>query len=220
MKNIFLIIITLCAADLTFSQEATSTMSVLVNDEEFVTEPRRIRIGGQGYITGSMSSPDKSLRIWLAAGGRKEQIEPGTYLIVNADKPDTKDFKRGTSDTYVGIAAIRYSNETRAPRMEYHVGDSENNGETLEVTYDDEGYLVLQFSARLTGTYWKERTSATIVGGTGRIMGKMQDKAISKGTGWDVGMDPEGNGYRKQKQTDTIVLTDGLVRLKPRDVVD
>jgi len=37
---------------------------------------------------------------------------------------------------------------------------------------------------------------------------------VTSATGYDSNIDPEGNGYKKQEKTDTIVLTTGKMRLK------
>ncbi len=110
-----------------------STMTVMVNGTEYKTEPRRIRIGQYGYITGNKISPDKSLRIWLAAYDGTEIKEPGTYLIVDAYHPDTRENTERAYATglYKGLATVKYVEETKSPRMEYHVGMSENNLETV-----------------------------------------------------------------------------------------
>ncbi|MFC0181816.1 hypothetical protein ACFFJX_04320 [Pseudarcicella hirudinis] len=42
----------------------------------------------------------------------------------------------------------------------------------------------------------------------------MEDKAITKTTGYDSDIDPEGNGYKKQDKSDKIVLTGGKFKLK------
>jgi len=62
---------------------------------------------------------------------------------------------------YKGIAAIRYVEETKTPRMEYHMGESQNSNESLEVKNGADGFMEITFNASLTGTYWKEKASAT-----------------------------------------------------------
>jgi hypothetical protein len=42
----------------------------------------------------------------------------------------------------------------------------------------------------------------------------MEDKAVTSATGYDQDIDPEGNGYKKQKVMDVIKLTEGKVRLR------
>jgi hypothetical protein len=116
---------------------------------------------------------------------------------------------------YKGIAAIKYIEETRSPRMEYHTGLSQNNDETIEVTKGSDGYLTATFSnTTLDGFYWKEKATATVFGGFGRLVNKMEDKATTKATGYDSDIDPEYNGYKKQDKKDKIVLKDGKFRLK------
>jgi hypothetical protein len=48
----------------------------------------------------------------------------------------------------------------------------------------------------------------------GRLINKMEDKVITKASGYDSDIDPEGNGYKKQSKEDKIVISDGMVRLK------
>jgi hypothetical protein len=98
--------------------------------------------------------------------------------------------------------------------MEYHVGESQNNDETLEVKAGTDGFIEVTFNATLTGSYWKEKASATVLGGLGRIKDKIESKVITSATGFDSDIDPEGNGYKKQDKKDTIVLKDGKMKLK------
>ncbi len=167
-------------------------------------------------MTANTIKPDQSIRIWLGGFDHKDGVEPGTYLIVDADNPDTKENwqKAQASGTYKGIAIVKYVEETKEPRMEYHVGKSQNNNETITVKKSTDGFLEASFSSTLAGAYWKERPSATVFGGMGRLMGKMQDKVVTKTTGYNSDIDPEGNGYKVQDKTDKIVLSAGAFQLK------
>ncbi len=195
----------------------TNTMSVSIDGNEFKTQPRRITIGSAGYITGNTAKPDKSLRIWFGNFAGKAATESGLYLIVNADKPDTKDnFTRAqNAGKYKGIATLKYSEETKEPRMEYHVGISQNNEEYIELKRLDDGFIEVTFpECILEGSFWKEKATATAFGGLGRLKDKIENKVISQATGFDVGMDPEGNGYRRQDKTDKVILKSGVIKLK------
>ena len=213
---LFIAILIASTYTLTAQDDGTSTMSVLVDGKEYKTEPRRIRLGTYGYITGNAISPDKSLRIWLGTYDGTDIKESGSYLIVDAYHPDTEENieKAFASGKYKGIAAIKYVEETKTPRMEYHVGMSDNRGETIEVTMGDDGYSEFTFNCTLNGTYWKEKTMTTALGGVGRLVDKMENKAVTGATGFEQDIDPEGNGYKKQKLTDQIVLTEGKVRMR------
>ncbi len=195
-----------------------NTMAVMVNGKEYKTEPRRIKIGAYGYITGNAVNPDRSLRFWLASVDGRDMTESGQYLIIGEEDNYRKDDvfnKEWMTGKYKGIMAIRYVEETKSPRMEYHVGDSKYNGESVKVVMGADGYLDLTFSSvTLDGTWWNEQATATAFGGLGRIVNKMEDKAVTSASGYDQNIDPEGNGYKRQKKTDTITLTDGAVRLK------
>jgi len=206
----------LLATAVSFGQVANdNTLTVQIDGKEFVTQPRRIRIGNAFWVTANTIKPDKSLRMWFGSFDHRDVLEPGTYLVVDFDNPDSKDVrKKYDTGTYKGIAIVKYVEETRTPRMEYHVGKSQDNDGTVDVKKGTDGFLEATFSGKLTGSYWKERGSATVFGGMGRLMNKMEDKVITKASGYDSDIDPEGNGYKKQSQTDTIVLTDGKIRLK------
>ena len=204
-------------ATTSFGQIANdNTLTAQVDGKDFTTQPRRIRIGNFWWITANTVKPDKSLRIWLGSFNGQDALEPGTYVVVDAKDPYKKEYRKKYEDLgkYKGIAAIRYIEETREPRMEYHVGDSGNNDETVTVTTGADGMLEATFSGKLTGTYWKEKASATVFGGVGRLMSKMEDKAITKASGYDSDIDPEGNGYKKQDKKDDVVVTNGKVRIK------
>lgn len=133
---------------------------------------------------------------------------------MDADNPDTKENWRKAQGTYKGIAVVKYVEETKAPRMEYHVGKSGNNNETITVKMGADGFLEAKFSSALAGSYWKEKATATVFGGMGRLMSKVEDKVVTKTTGYNSDIDPEGNGYKKGDKTDTINLTNGTFRLK------
>jgi hypothetical protein len=205
-------------ATTSFGQIANdNTLKAQIDGKEFTTQPRRVKIGRFWWITANTVKPDKSLRIWLGNYANQDMVEPGTYLVVDADKPDVKENRKKVEESgskYKGIAAIKYVEETREPRMEYHVGKSQNGEETVDVKMSADGFLEATFNTTLTGSYWKEKGAATVFGGVGRLMSKMEDKAITKSTGYDSDIDPEGNGYKKQDKQDQIVITNGNVRLK------
>ncbi len=217
MKLLTTLVLLMTVAASTFGQIANdNTFDVQINGKPYKTQPRRIRIGRYWWVTANTVKPDQSLRIWLGSFDRSDSVEPGTYLIVDADRPDTKENiqKAQALGTYKGIAAIKYVEETKEPRMEYHVGKSQNNGESITVKMGTNGFMEATFNGTLVGSYWKEKATATVFGGMGRLMSKMQDKAITKTTGYDSDIDPEGNGYNKQDQTDAITLSNGQFRLK------
>lgn len=193
-----------------------NTLSAQIDGKTYTTQPRRIQVGKFWWVTANSIKPDKSLRIWLGSYDHTDVIEPGTYLVVDADNPDTKqNWKRiQESGTYKGLAVVKYVEETREPRMEYHVGKSQNNNETITVTKAADGSLEAIFNTTLAGSYWKEKGTATVFGGMGRLVSKMEDKVITKTTGYNSDIDPEGNGYKKQDKTDAIVVSDGKFTLK------
>ncbi|GAB2521359.1 hypothetical protein [Spirosoma aerophilum] len=215
-RQLLLLALSLMATT-SFGQLANdNTLKAQIDGKEFVTQPRRVRIGNFWWITANTVKPDKSLRIWLGSYDKRDIIETGTYLIVDADKPDTKENKKKVEDLtkYKGIAAIKYVEETREPRMEYHVGKSQNGDETMEVKMGADGFLEATFSSNLVGSYWKEKATATAFGGVGRLISKMEDKAITKASGYDSDIDPEGNGYKRQDKQDQVVIKNGTVKLK------
>ena len=218
MKNHFLVMLLALNTISLFSQEGNpNTMSVMVNGKEYKTEPHRIKIGAYGYITGNAISPDISLRIWLGSFDGRDLNEPGTYLVIGEDENYKKsdsinaDYLTGK---YKGIAYVKYVEETKTPRMEYHVGESAYNGETIVVVNGPDGYQDITFNVTLEGSTWKEKTSATAFGGIGRLTNKLQDKAVTGATGVEQNIDPEGAGYKKQATMDIIKLTEGKVSIK------
>lgn len=201
----------------TFGQIANNnTFSAQIDGKAYATQPRRIQIGKFWWVTANSVKPDKSVRIWLGSYDQQNIIEPGTYLIVDADDPDTKENWKRIQEvgTYKGLAVVKYVEETREPRMEYHVGKSQNNNETVTVTKAANGSLEATFNTTLAGSYWKEKGTATVFGGMNRLISKMEDKAITKTTGYNSDIDPEGNGYKKQTKADKIVVSDGKFTLK------
>lgn len=217
MKVLHLLLLLLAVVTTTHGQLANdNTFTVQIDGKPYKTQPRRIQIGRYWWVTANSIKPDQSIRIWLGSLDHKDIIEEGTYLIVDADNPETKDNWKAAQESgrYKGLAVIKYVEETKEPRMEYHVGKSQNNQETITVKKGTDGFLEAQFSSTLAGSFWKEKGSATVFGGMGRLMGKVQDKIITKTTGYNADIDPEGNGYKQEDKTDTIVLTNGVFRLK------
>ena len=201
----------------TFAQIANdNTLSVQIDGKEYKTAPRRITIGAAWYITANAIKPDKSLRFWFLTFEGKQIPGPGLYKIVD----ENYNTKRKTNEEilengkYKGIAFARYVEETKTPRMEFHLGKSrrENSGE-IEITASSEKSLEGKFSATLDGTYWKERTSSTVFGGVGRLINKLEDKAITSATGYDSDIDPEKWDYKRQDKKDEIVLQEGVFKL-------
>ncbi len=216
-KSIIFCVLISCLTTLVLAQiQKDHVLKVMVDGKEFTAQPQQLKFGGYRYITANATKPDQSLRIWIGGWDGGVSTESGSYLIVNGDKPDTKENNKKAMELgkYKGIASIKYVLETKSPRMEYHVGYSENNGEELQVKLTNDGYIEFTLNNTLSGTWWKEKSTATVFGGLGRIVDKMEDKALTSATGFDQDIDPEGNGYKKQKTTDKIVLKDGVVKLK------
>lgn len=193
-----------------------NSLSVQVNGKEFKTAPRRIRMGNVWYITANAVSPDKSLRFWFATWNNSETPEVGLYKIVDEDFNGEKTLQPILAEgKYKGVAYVKYVEETKSPRMEYHVGKSRrNDGGEIEVTKASNGFLEGKFSCTLDGTHFKEKTTATALGGLSRLKSKLEDKVITSATGYDSDIDPEGRGYKKQEEKDLITLTSGIFKLK------
>jgi hypothetical protein len=194
-----------------------NTLSAMVDGKEFKTQPRKIKIGVYNWVTANTAKPDRSLRFWLYNFVHNDMLpETGSYLIINEhdtnEKLTEELIKKGN---YRGFAVVKYVEETKSPRMEYHVGESiRNSTGTLVVTSNKNNILEGTFSFELEGSYWKERASATVFGGMGRLKDKMVDRAKTNATGFDQDIDPEGNGYRRQENTDKISITGGKFKLK------
>ncbi len=216
MKTISNLILVVLSYYLPAQIQKEHTLTMMVDGKEMKAVPQNLKFGSYRYITASTSKPDQNLRIWIGSWDGGVIYEPGKYLIVNADKPDTKDNFKKAQDlgTFKGIAAIKYIIETKSPRMEFHMGETQNNNEYIEIAKSDDGFYEFKFNTSMNGTWWKEKSSATLFGGLDRIVDKMKDKAVTNATGFDQDIDPEGRGYKKQKNTDKIEIKDAIVRLK------
>lgn len=217
MKTTVKMLISLLVSTSTMAQIANdNTLSVLVDGKEYKTAPRRINIGAMWYVTANAIKPDKSLRFWFVTFEGKQVPGPGLYKIVDEDYNTKRQTQEELLENgkYKGLAFVRYVEETRTPRMEFHLGKSrrENGGE-IEITSSSEKTLEGKLSATLDGTYWKERTSSTVFGGVGRLINKMEDKAITSATGYDSDIDPEKWDYKRQSQKDEIILKEGVFKL-------
>ncbi|MFN8343357.1 MAG: hypothetical protein U0X91_00015 [Spirosomataceae bacterium] len=193
-----------------------NSLTVQIDGKEYKTAPRRIRIGNAWYVTANATSPDKSLRFWFATWSHSDTPEVGLYKIVDEEFNGEKTLAPIMAEgKYKGVAYVKYVEETRSPRMEYHVGKSRrDNGGEIEVTKAADGFLEGKFSCTLDGTHFKEKTSATAIGGLGRLKSKLEDKVFTSATGYDSDIDPEGRGYKKQDTKDEVVLTGGTFKLK------
>ena len=100
-----------------------NSLSVQVDGKEYKTAPRRIRIGNAWYVTANATSPDKSLRFWFATWTNSDTPEVGLYKIVDEEFNGEKTLQPLISEgKYKGVAFVKYVEETKTPRMEYHVG--------------------------------------------------------------------------------------------------
>ncbi len=212
---LFLSMSAITLAQQVFSNE--NSLSATIDGKEFVTQPRKIKIGVYNWITANAPKPDRSLRFWIYNFYHEEQIpETGRYILIDEDDNSKKVTEEIMKEgKYRGFAVVKYVEETKAPRMEYHVGESYKMAKgNLEVTSNKNGILEGTFNFELDGTYWKERASATVFGGVGRLVDKAKDKAKTNATGFDQDIDPEGNGYKKQDKKDTINISNGKFKLK------
>jgi hypothetical protein len=218
MKNsiqlILLTLILVLSNLATMSQTTPNRMSVVIDGKLYNTQPRKIKFGNATWVTGNSISPDKSLRIWIANWQNPDSYLPGKYMICDIDKKLPKDEElKLISENYVGLAYITYVEETKAPRMAYHKGISAYNQEILTVSVVADSTIFEFNNVKLTGSKWKEKASATVLGGLGRLEDKMMSKGKTKATGFDDDIDPEYNGYKKLPESDIIVLTNGRVAL-------
>lgn len=215
-----LLIVSLLYSSMTMAQQVIAndnTFSVMVDGKEFKTQPRRIRIGQYWWVTANATKPDKSLRFWFVDVNNQDVVPmPGLYLLIGEDDSgEAASKKLMAGGAYKGVAVIKYVEEVKEPRMEFHVGKAmKNEVGVIEVLKSEAGFLEAKFSAKLEGLYYKEKATATVFGGAGRLMNKMTDKAKTSATGYDYDIDPEGNGYKKTDKKDEIVLSEGKFKLK------
>lgn len=223
MKNVLILSILFFSID-AFAQQIIAndnTLSASIDGKEFKTQPRRIRIGAYNWVTANLTGPDRSLRFWFVDVSHEDKIPAiGKYMIVDEKYTSRKVTEKAIQDgTFKGVVVVKYVEETKTPRMEFHVGEGlADDTAYMEITSNKNGFLEGTFSMNLEGTYWKERASATVFGGVGRLIDKAKDKAKTSATGYDQDIDPEGNGYKKQDKKDQIVITNGKFKLKFAEV--
>ncbi|HTO17198.1 MAG TPA: hypothetical protein VLZ83_15640 [Edaphocola sp.] len=220
MKSKLLILFLFLSPSLLSAQKNNkNSLTVKVDGVEMQAPTRKVNFGKYVYYTSNLTKPETMLRIWIGNFSGGQANESGTYLVINGDiPPSKKEIKeKNLIEKYKGIAVVRYVLETKSPRMTYHVGDSGNKDETITVKNTGDGNLEISFNVELDGTHWKEKASATVFGGLGRLQSKAESKIISKTTGFDWNIDPEGNGYRKEKENDTIKLSEGKMIIKLKE---
>lgn len=219
MKNLIIAVLFFISAD-TLAQQVIAndnTLTAVVDGKDFKTQPRRIRIGNYNWVTANLTGPDRSLRFWFWDVYNQDKMpEVGKYMIVDEKYTTRKVTEKAIQDgEFKGVVVVKYVEETKSPRMEFHVGEGlKDDTAIMQVTSNKNGFLEGTFQMNLEGTYWKEKAGATVFGGVGRLIDKAKDKAKTSATGYDQDIDPEGNGYRKQDKKDEIKITNGQFKLK------
>jgi hypothetical protein len=225
LKSLLLIaLVDLCCGTAVVAQAPAKDkdgVSATVNGKPFKAAGRRVRFGNYTYLTANLVNPDRTVQVRLWHILDQSQFPaPGEYEVVaitDFEKKKQKEMEEMFANTRAkgmkGYALIDYSEETKGMGFAYHVGESQPGGKFV-LTVSNADRMEGTFSGKLTGVFYKERTSSTVFGGMGRIMGKLEDKAVKAATGWegDISNGP-GGSYRKQPETDEITVTDGVLSI-------
>jgi hypothetical protein len=201
-----------------FAQKTPNRMEVSIDGKVYRSEPRKIAYNQVVWITGNTVGPDKSLRVAIGNWASPGAYVAGKYLVCDPDHDVPKEQRdRLIPDNIIGVAFINYVEETKAPRMRYHKGKSTNNNEYIIVSIKQDSTILEFEKISLAGSHWKEKVSTTVLGGVGRLENKMIDKGKTKASGYEVDIDPEHNGYKKESETDVIQLTNGRISLYTKE---
>lgn len=185
--------------------DSTNYISCMVDGKEFKAEAKKLRLPFTKFsylaFAGFKVSPD--IQVWIRLYYYDEHLEPGTYQVISESNVGNKTSKEGK----MVYALIDYTEEISGMGHGYHDGESMEG--VLTITKTEDGLIEGTFEATLNGVYYKKRPMATI-SGTG-IKGNLRDKLITKsGGGMVVNSGPHDHvNTKKEKKTDTIVITDG-----------
>lgn len=192
-------------------QQPENYISCLVDGKEWVGEARRLKLGGKNMeyhgLAAFQVNPD--IQVWIRFLYPKGALQPGTYPVSPESELETVNKKTGDPNRVWVL--IDYTEETSELGHSFHDGESREGTITIERVTPT--YIEGTFEATLTGVYYKKRTMATI---TGRgLMSNLESKAITSAGG---GMFAQGDPHlhdntKKEKETDTIVLSQGRFRL-------
>lgn len=184
----------------------TNFISCEVDGKEFKAEAQKMKIPISGFeylgLAAFKVSPDVS--VWIRLYYLTDNLKPGTYEIVSEENIDNSSRKKA-EDNMVW-ALIDYTEETKGLGHAFHDGESLSGTVTIEEVGDKT--IKGTFEATLKGVYYKKRAVATMTGSG--IKGNLWDKAITKaGGGMLVSHPHDHENTKKDKETDTIVLTNG-----------
>ena len=210
MKKYAIIFLLLLFSALTVhsqTQDFTNFISCKVDGKEYTAEARRLKFGTPGMdylaIASFQISPD--VQVWIRFYYMTDKLEPGTYPVISEDGLESA--ARQKSDQSRVWIMIDYTEETKGLGHAFHDGESLSGTLTLDEV--SETSVSGSFEATLTGVYYKKRAVATMTGSG--IKGNLKKKMISKaGGGMLANAGPhDHDNTKKQKETDTIVLSEG-----------
>ncbi len=189
------------------AQEHQNFISCKVDGEEFYAEAKRLKIPTRHWeylaLAAFKVSPD--IQVWIRIMYLKDQLEPGTYEIVSEEYLEKAGKKKKEVDAVYVL--VDYTEETSKLGHGFHDGESLSGTLTIESVTSTS--VSGTFEATLHGVYYKKRGLATVTG-TG-IRSNINKKIVTQaGGGMLTHGDPHDHpNTKKQKQTDTIVLTEG-----------
>lgn len=210
LRSMFLAMLLLSGISV-MGQQPENYISCLVDGKEWVGEARRLRLGNKHMeyhgLAAFQVNPD--IQVWIRFLYPKGALEPGSYPVSSEAELETVNKKTGDPNRVWVL--IDYTEETSKMGHGYHDGESGEGTITIEKLTPT--YIEGTFEVTLTGVYYKKKAMATI---TGRgLMSNLQSKAITEAGG---GMFAQGDPHyhentKKEKETDTIVLSQGKFRL-------
>ena len=189
------------------AQEIGNFISCKVDGKEWKAEAKRIKIPTKNMnylaLAGFEVNPD--VQVWIRLFYFTDSLKPGTYPIMSEKELEKVSKKKELHQAVYVL--LDYTGETKGMGHAFHDGKSLNGEVTITNLTDTsvEG----TFKAELEGVYYKKKGFATVTGMG--LRSNLEEKMItSAGGGMLVNGDPHyHDNTKEQKNTDTIVLSDG-----------
>lgn len=206
-KSVFILVLILAMAMMAQAQDYTNYISCNVDGKEYKAEARRLKIPtiGMEYLAVASFQVSPDVQVWLRFYYFNDSLKPGTYPIISEDGLATEAKKK--ADRSKVWVLVDYTEETKGLGHAFHDGESLSG--TVTINNVSSSYIEGNFEATLNGVIYKKRAVATMTGSG--IKGNLEKKMISKaGGGMLANAGPhDHDNTKKDKETDTIVLSDG-----------
>lgn len=200
------------------AQEYENYISCLVDGQEYHAEAQRLKLPFKNvdYLAIAAFKVNPDVQVWIRIFSYKDQLQPGTYQVVSEEYFNKSAKKKKDMDPVMVL--IDYTEETSKLGHGFHDGESLTGTITIESVSPTS--VSGSFDVTLKGVYYKKKALATISGSG--IQSNIERKIMTQaGAGMAVHGDPHYHpNTKKEKKTDTIVLSNGKFHVDWTEVTD